>query len=181
MMAYQRPFGTTQIRGVSLVLRGGEEVRVPLGYGYWDSGRSAIVAERIREAMDTFQQGGAISRAALLERGDRTAADWVLALRRVGSGASAGPRTAAVSGENLWRILEDASSGSTARAAAAVALGTDLDDDGRARMRSIAEGTAAPKLRIALEAAASATDDAALAEALSSVEAAEAAAREAET
>src|SRR5262249_1453528 len=96
MTAYARPFGMTEIRGVSLRLKSGEEIRVPLGYGYWDSGRSHIVAERIAEAMDTYRRGGTGSEAAMLNRGSRKVSEWVLALRQLGSGASAGPRTAAV-------------------------------------------------------------------------------------
>ncbi|MGO8998137.1 MAG: hypothetical protein ACLQVI_32865, partial [Polyangiaceae bacterium] len=55
-----------------------------------------------------------------------------------------------------------------ARAAAAVALGPQLDDEGRQRLRVAVDAVADERLRVAIDAAASA-DDAALEEALGDV------------
>ncbi len=69
-------------------------------------------------------------------------------------------RAPAVPPDELWRVVEDPSTSATTRAGAAVALRKRLDDDGRARLRVLADACAAPKLRVALQAAAStATDD----------------------
>jgi hypothetical protein len=73
-------------------------------------------------------------------------------------------------GRRLFRVVEDPASGSADRAAAAVALGSDLDDAGRARLRSAAAGVAGPRLRAALETAASQAEQSALEAALAEVE-----------
>ena len=121
--------------------------------------------------MEAYARGGESPEAAKLSRGDRTPAEWLLGLRRLGSGAEAGPRNAAIASDTLWRIVENAGSKPSVRAAAAVAL--DLDESERARLRSIAAGTTAPKLRIALNAVSGDGDEAAIAEALAELEAEE--------
>jgi hypothetical protein len=81
-------------------------------------------------------------------------------------------RTAPIPRERLFRVVEDASLDPTSRAAAAVALGLELDDEGRARLRAAAEAMAAPKLRFAIEKAASphAAEDSAIKAALAELE-----------
>lgn len=137
-------FGRSRMGGVDLLLKSGESVRVPVGTPRWADGRIDILEERIKEAMDTFSRGHAEADASVLGRGERALSDWITALRSIGTGANAAHRIAPVPGERLWRILEDASASHAARAAAAVALGPTLDDDGRARVATAAEATAAP-------------------------------------
>ena len=139
------------------------------GQANWNDQRVAIIQERICEAMETFRSGGAAAAGALLRRGKRPVSEWIATLRAIGAGANADMRTAPLPRENLFRIVESPTSSAAERAAAAVAAGVEIDDDGRARLRRAAEAVAAPRLRIAIEAAAG-TDDAALAEALSEVE-----------
>lgn len=171
---YQRDFGNTVIAGVQITMRGGEVINVPLSYGIWGGDRGAIAAERIREAMDAYARGDESAEAAMLARGDKTASEWILALRQIGAGANAGPRTAAIANDTLWRIVESGSTKPSVRAAAAVALAPTLDKNERARLGTIAEGTMAPKLRIAINAAAAEEEDeAAVAEALGELEAEE--------
>jgi hypothetical protein len=163
---YDKGWGRSRQLGVSVTLQSGEEVAIPLGQPAWSDENVAIIEERIREAMDTFRAGGAAADAALLRRGERGVSDWVHALRAIGAGANADMRTAPLPRERLFRIVESPAAGAADRAAAAVALGSDLDDEGKARLKSAAEAVALPKLRVVIDAAASKADDAELEAAL---------------
>jgi hypothetical protein len=171
---YEAGMGSSKRSGIALTLHSGEVHRIPVGATGWDDARIAMVEERIREAMDTFRQGGADADAALLRRGDRPVAEWMVALRAIGAGANATMRTAPLARDRLWRILEDPQAGHTSRVAAAVALGVESDEADKARLREAAEATAAPRLRVAIEAAAAARDEE-LAAAYAEIEEAEAA------
>ena len=61
--------------------------------------------------------------------------------------------------EELWKMVEDPACAPDRRVAAATTLRGALDDDGRTRLRVAAEATAAPRVRIALTAAAEDDDD----------------------
>jgi hypothetical protein len=98
--------------------------------------------------------------AALVSRGGRTAEDWTRAVRGLLRGAVGDYRSNAVPEENLWRVAEDPTAEETARVGAAVALRVTLDEEGRARMLRVAEASVAPRIRVALKAAASAEDEA---------------------
>jgi hypothetical protein len=74
-----------------------------------------------------------------------------------------------VSTEQLWQIFESGAADSEARAGAAIALRERLDESCRRRLRVVAATTASPKLRTAIESAAS-DDDASLEEALAALE-----------
>jgi hypothetical protein len=156
--------------GLALKLRSGEELRIPIMSGAtWGTTHIAIIEERIGEALESFRRGDAAAEAALLARGERELPDWIRSLRAIGAGANAAHRTAPIQPERLWRIVEDPSADATARAGAAVALASELDDHGKKRLRAAASATASPKVRIAIEAAATA-DEAELAEALAALE-----------
>jgi hypothetical protein len=174
MERYEAGVGRSRRSGIALTLHSGEVYKIAVGSVGWDDARVAMVEERVREAMDTFQQGGAEAEAALLQRGDRPVAEWIVALRSIGAGANATMRTAPLARDRLWRILEDPQARQSARAAAAVALGAESDESDKGRMREAAEATAAPRLRVAITAAAAARDEE-LAEAYAEIEAAEAA------
>jgi hypothetical protein len=157
-------------QGIELVLRSGEAVRIPVSSKQsFQQSNLDLINERIREAMESHRLGDAATETALLARQARSVTDWVQSLRAIGSGAHVDHRTAPVAPERLFRIVEDPSLTASARAGAAVALGASLDAGGKARLKGVAGATAAPKLRIAIEAAASG-DDAALIEALSAIE-----------
>jgi hypothetical protein len=131
--------------------------------------KTAIV-ERIEEAARAHERGVADRDAGgVLARGGRTAVEWLKALHSLGSGA-VNYRSVTLPPDVLWRIAENPAAPPHERAAAAVALRDALDEEGRARLRVLAEATAAPRVRVALEAAASATDDETLARALDECE-----------
>jgi hypothetical protein len=157
-------------QGIELVLRSGATVRIPVSSKKsLQTSNLDLITERIREAMESHHLGDAATETALLARQARSVPDWVQSLRAIGSGAHVDHRTAPVAPERLFRIVEDPSLTASARAGAAVALGGSLDASGKVRLKDAAGATAAPKLRIAIEAAASG-DDAALIDALSAIE-----------
>jgi hypothetical protein len=173
VMPLERGFGSSHLRGLSLTLRSGEQIQVPVTQSRGDDDRVAIIEQRMREARESHKQGGADAWAMLQSRKERSVSDWITTLRSIGAGANAAHRVAPVAPERLWRIVEDPSARAIARAAAAVALGAGIDDEGRARLKAAADATAAPKLRIALQAAAVSADEEALEEALQELEAAD--------
>ncbi len=154
--------------GVCVKLKGAEEVIVHVG-----GDAAAIIQERIREAMEAQRRGQAAADAPLLRRGKRGAAEWIAALRAIGTGANLDMRTAPMPRERLFRIVEDPTASPADRAAAAITIGANLDAAGRSRLSAAAEATVAPRLRVVLEEAAKGEDDAALTEALAQVEAGE--------
>lgn len=116
-------------------------------------------AERLRRRLS---RGGRPPVPAELERGERSTRAWIEALRALG-GKVASFREDGVSLADLRAVAHDPRATVAARAAAVVALSAhEAEHDTLTR---IAEGTAAPELRIAVEAATSDDDDA-LAEAL---------------
>ena len=156
--------------GVELTLRSGERVRLPItSKNGLQQSQLDLIIERIREAMESHRQGEPAADTALLARQARPVADWIKSLRAIGSGAHVDHRTAPVGPERLFRIVEDPSLAASTRAGAAVALGVSLDEEGKERLKGAAGAIAAPKLRIAIEAAADG-DEAALTEALAAIE-----------
>jgi len=126
------------------------------------------LASRIQEAREA--SGGA--EVTVLERRGRPLGEWVLHLRALTEREASGFRAAPVVLEALWKTVENGNVGPAARAAAAVALGPSLDEGGRERLRVASRVVVAPKLRVALEAAA-AGDDEAVVGALGELEAAQ--------
>ena len=167
---YDKSWGRSSQVGLAVRLRSGEEVLIPVAQSSWVTQEAQIIEERIREALEAFRAGDAAADAALLRRGGRELAEWIAALRAIGAGANADMRTAPVARERLFRIVESPTAGAPDRAAAAVALGHDLDDDARRRLRVAAEAIAAPRLRFAVEAAASGGEEAEIEAALAEVE-----------
>lgn len=152
-----------------IVLASGEEIVLPdLGGGVDDSVTRSLV-RRIQDAREAFQRCEVETAAAAVYRGDRDLRAWISSLRALGSGASADHRVAPIEPDRLWRIVEDPSSRAIDRAAAAVALTARADASERRRLQAVSDATAAPKLRIALEAAARG-DEAELEAALAEIE-----------
>jgi hypothetical protein len=157
---------------LELHLRSGEIVR--LGSSRRQQGDDVEeVAERIRQAMESWRPGEPVADEAGLRRRGRSTDAWLSALRAIGAGAGADHRNAPVPEDRLWRVVEDPTAPPAARAGAAVALGSVLDQRGRARLRGAAGAIAAPKLRVAIETAADGTQDAELVAALAELDAAE--------
>ncbi len=136
---------------------------------------ASTIAERINEAVRARAQGEVPLRVALVEdslaRAGREIPEWVASLRKLQDHVASFREHASTGHvlESLWSVLEDNAAPQEKRAAAAVALAPHLDDGGRERVRVAARAVAAPKLRIALEAAAERDDDD-LVEALAEVE-----------
>jgi hypothetical protein len=167
---YESGLGNSRYLGVALTLESGEEIRLPVSQARSDADRTRMILERIHEAAAEAERRHVELDPALLARGDRDVGDWMRALRSLGAGANATMRTAPVEADRLWRIVEDPAGAPITRAAAAVALTADPAADSRRRLRAAAEATAAPRLRIAIDAAA-AHDEDALKEALAELEA----------
>ena len=149
-------------------LTNGKEVRLAYNSKRFSAGLVEGMAARIRHAKEIHDTGGDVADAAVLKRGDRAFGDWVNALRAGTIVAS--HRSAPLERDHLWRIVENASAEPMGRAAAAVALSQQLDGKERRRLQRIATSTAAPKLRVCLEAVAAEDEAAAIAEALQDVE-----------
>lgn len=167
---FEKGWGNSRLVGLRVVLRSGETVELATSRGDWSDGQSAILCQRVLEAMETFRQGGTATDAARLRRGDRGVGEWITTLRSLGAGANADLRTAPVPRDRLFHIVEDPAAPAAERAAAAVALGGDLDDESRARLRAAAAATAAPRLRIAIEKVADGDAEAELEAALAEIE-----------
>ena len=131
--------------------------------GKWALMQAGVLAERINFAIaeGSFREGGEAPACdtSSLGRASRSIVEWVASLRASIGGATTFRSGARLGASQLWGVVEDPQMSPARRAAAAVALGPRLDDAGRARLRVAAEGTVAPKLRVALEAAAEADDD----------------------
>lgn len=114
--------------------------------------RARALAERIREVIALRRRAGDAFDRRTLARGDRETSAWVselrTLLRRARGFRDAEPPTP----EALLAIVEDASAQPIDRVAAAIALAPSGPDH-RQRVRIAADATAAPALRIALEAA----------------------------
>ena len=93
--------------------------------------------------------------------GGARSAGWIEELRAVGSGAQAAHRVAPVPPRpSAQRIVESAGARPLPLARpAALALGPRLDGRDRDRLRAAASTTASPRLRVALEGAASAAPE----------------------
>jgi hypothetical protein len=160
--------------GVTLVDKSGKSVRIATAPPRQRPTQLSnltrdAVRERIDEARRAFAAHTETHAAALVARSGRTTEKWLEALRSLA--ASADYREAAVPREALWRIAEDPAAEATARAGAAVALRGKLDDADRARLRVAAESSVSPHVRVALEAAATAEDEADVAAALERIDA----------
>jgi hypothetical protein len=162
--AIERVFVIPGAERVEIVLRSGERIALPCR-----AGRSSELARQIEHAL-TAAGDGAEADVPRLLRGDRPLRGWIADLRALGMGANAAHRVAPVSADRLWRIVESPATRPTVRAAAAVALGPRLDARDRDRLRAAASATIAPRLRIALEAAAGSARDAELEALLAEVE-----------
>ncbi|MFO0548835.1 MAG: hypothetical protein U0271_10630 [Polyangiaceae bacterium] len=128
------------------------------GFNRFGQMRCDMLVERINEAVAAKGQGSSSARAAwdrdLLRRGALATEAWVAKLRGL-SKVTESFREPARALDELWEILEDRLAPPARRGAAAVALATELDEDGRKRIRAAAKATVAPQLRMVLDAVAS--------------------------
>ena len=116
------------------------------------------VVTRIEEALLAWRAGGdSRNTEALLARSGRSVTAWATALRCLTEDA-VGYRSAAVSDDALWTILEDPKASAVARGAAAFTLRSRADTDPQ-RLARVKNGIAAPRLRVAVEKIAGAAED----------------------
>ncbi|RLB66137.1 MAG: hypothetical protein DRI90_00175 [Deltaproteobacteria bacterium] len=149
-----RSTGATS-EGFNLMLRSGETIALRtlaqrLRHG--DPQKDFIFREAQAALADHRKTEG--TRLSTLDRGGRTAADWVRDLRGIGGGAQAGHRSAAAPLDDLWTMLEDPRTEVEQRAASAVALAASGDANAGQRIRLLSRATANPALQRAFEAAA---------------------------
>jgi hypothetical protein len=162
--------------GVNIDLRDGTRVWVQyerqLSFGLdllsnLFANQKPAVLQRIEQGAEALAHAAATEDAGdLLSRQGRTGDQWLASLRALGSPEGSDYRAARVAPDLLWRIAESVASRPGSRAAAAVALRATLDDAGRARLERLAQETAAPRVRVVLEAAARSSDEEELARAL---------------
>lgn len=165
-----RESGGQLIRGVEITLVDGARVYVPCGTDDRLLLDPRALAAHLVEARAAHAQRAVAGPVPALERRGRSPREWITELRRLGAGAGADHRTAALDPDALVRVLEDPAAPPAARAAAAVAVAPG-DPRLKERIRVAAGTTASPRLRVALEqAAGDEADDAALEEALVELE-----------
>ena len=125
----------------------GESLEIPMGRG--NDENVAMAVERIREAMRADDEAPDDLETALLRPATHDARKWVAYLRSLARG-DAGPFRVPITIRRLWEIVENPKGAPVVRAAAAVALSADLDDEGHSRLRVVAEASASPRLRVVL-------------------------------
>jgi hypothetical protein len=114
--------------------------------------------ERIEEGLANHRALAPAEDEALLTRGERDLDAWIHEMNVLGAAGAYGYRTIAVPRERLWAVLENPTADPSARQGAALALRARLDDDERERLVSIAQKSASPRLRVAIDAVARAPD-----------------------
>jgi hypothetical protein len=162
--------------GLRLGLRGGEMIEIDVTAptrttAAIELGRASVqtIIERIEEARVVARGEGALDATLVLARAGRSGADWLAGLRAAFADVEGFRNGPPLTLEQLWRAVEDPDVRPWMRAAAAAALVTIAPAERSARLRIAADATVAPKLRVALDAAADGDDDK-LAEALESIE-----------
>lgn len=109
--------------------------------------RARSIASEIADALRAHRAAPDVDPAHPLERGGRTAADWLRSLRGIGKGGVPTFRNApAPTRDELLAIATSSRAAPTHRVAAAVALQAGLTAEERPRIRVAAESSGAPQL-----------------------------------
>ncbi len=103
---------------------------------------------RIEKAREAYRAlaGHVPDAAVALDRGARSPAEWLEQLRRVGDSATATFRSANLTREQLFAIVESTTALAKERVAALVALHAGLTEDEKPRIRVAADRCALPAL-----------------------------------
>ena len=137
-----------------VVLRSGARIAVGARTELVDPATLTAVGEaqgELDEALERYRTHPPADHAASLARGARADAEWLEELRR--RTQPGGFRAAKLAAPDLVAVVEDPTADPTARAGAAYALRAGgFADDTRDRVRAAADATAAPNVRVALEA-----------------------------
>lgn len=157
--------------GLTLIVDGGRltEIRLAPNEAAVGPERDLLI-ERVSAGIAATKTGSRADEEALLARGDRDLDGWLRELHAIGTEDSAGYRGLAIPRERLWEIVENPAADPSAREGAAIALHASLDASERARLGVLAQSTAAPRLRVALDAASAEPDPAKLRVALDAAE-----------
>jgi hypothetical protein len=157
--------------GVDLFLRGDAhvEIRLTQKEGAADAQVKALLA-RIKEGIVAHAGLARADEEAFLARTGRDVPTWMREMRALGAGEMGGYRAAAIPRERLWAVVENPAADPSAREGAALALSASLDADDRARLAALAQKTAQPRLRIALDGVSREQDEARLRIALETAE-----------
>jgi hypothetical protein len=116
------------------------------------AGAAEAAVARIEQSL-AVRDGGSASSGVPLRREGADARTWLGRLRSLGR---SGPyREVGAPGDSLWRLIDDPSATETERAAAAVVLGAAANGEERQRLRQVAARVASPRVRVAIECAAS--------------------------
>lgn len=170
------PFSAVEIvsgnkLGVDLFLRGERHVEIRLTQkdGSADAQVNALVA-RIKEGIAAQAGLTRADEEAFLARTGRDLDSWMRDMRTLGAGEMGGYRAAAIPRERLWAVVENPAADPSAREGAALALSATLDADDRSRLAALAQKTAQPRLRVALDGVSREKDEAHLRIALETAE-----------
>lgn len=123
-----------------------------------ESSKRAALLERIERGLAHHRALAPAEDEALLTRGDRDLDQWIEEMGVLGSGDAHGYRTIAIPRERLWAVLENPVADPSARQGAALALRARLDDEERELLVAIAQKTASPRVRVAIDAVTRASD-----------------------
>jgi hypothetical protein len=110
-----------------------------------------LLLGRIQDGLAAQQGLSRSDEEVHLARGPRDVATWMREMRALGAGDSRAYRTWAIPRERLWAVVENSAADPSARQGAALALSASLDDDERERILALADQTASPRLRVALD------------------------------
>ncbi len=139
--------------GVDLFFRGsGRYLEIRLTQK--DGAKAAQVKELVARIKEGIAAHSGLARAdeeAFLARTGRDLDTWLRDMRALGGGEVGGYRATAIPRERLWAVVENAAADPSAREGAALALSASLDADDRTRLAALAQKTAQPRLRIALD------------------------------
>lgn len=113
--------------------------------------QAATVIHRVDQALERFRSGAELADLRLLDRAQRSVADWRAALTQVLDRGSY--RTRALDKSDLLRVIENPSAPAERRAGAILALSPHGDESDRKRVRIAYEACAEQHTRAAMEAA----------------------------
>jgi len=157
---------------VKLRLRSGQimALQVWTGFDGWSAKTEDADAlkDRILSGLEAWKSGAhqRVDAQSLVAQGERDVKTWIDATSTLLHGEASHYRVVPVARDTLWAIAEDGSAEPTARVGAALALRSELDEDGRARLRAVSMTSVIPNVRVGLGSIANAEDDALLEEAL---------------
>lgn len=158
------PFGALRAAratplGVELELTDDRTVEIRLTHrADAETARRTAMLGRLEEGINTHRALAPAEDEALLARGERAVEAWIRDVSALGAADAFGYRAIAIPRERLWAVLENPSADPSARQGAAIALRDRLDEEERERLMAVAQKSASPRLRIAIDAVSTTPD-----------------------